>query len=78
MHVVTQTCGGTPTHELPTKLFSCYATDACGDSLRPPVLSCALAGAAGGRTPTMAAAVVKLIGPDMPTSGLHVSLETVA
>jgi len=25
----------------------------------------------------MAAAVVKLIGPDMPTSGLHVSLETV-
>eukprot|EP00964_Phaeocystis_antarctica_P035365 scaffold20186_cov69-Phaeocystis_antarctica.AAC.3 len=61
----------------PTKLFSCYAT-ACCDSLRPPVLSCVLAGAAGGRTPTMAAAVVKLIGPDMPTSGLHVSLETVA
>ena len=30
-----------------------------------------------GLTPTMAAAVVKLIGPDMPTSGLHVSLETV-
>ena len=26
----------------------------------------------------MAAAVVKLIGPDMPTSGLHVSLETVS
>ena len=31
-----------------------------------------------GFTPTMAAAVVKLIGPDMPTSGLHVSLETVS
>ena len=31
-----------------------------------------------GLTPTMAAAVVKLIGPDMPTSGLHVSLETVS
>ena len=35
------------------------------------------ASAAVGLTPTMAAAVVKLIGPDMPTSGLHVSLETV-
>ena len=42
------------------------------------VLTCAPASAAGGLTPTMAAAVVKLIGPDMPTSGLHVSLEAVA
>ena len=32
---------------------------------------------ASGRAP-MAAAVVRLIGPDMPTSGLHVSLESVA
>ena len=35
-----------------------------------------LASSAGGLA-RMAAAVIKLIGPDMPTSGLHVSLETV-
>ena len=67
-----ETCAGRPQRDTALVVYPA----ALGRALH--VLPPALPTAAVGLSPTMAAAVVKLIGPDMPTSGLHVLLETVS